>query len=132
MPQQTAPAEVITFELLEQMIQTRFEGKTDTLKQTIENAVQVCVAAVTRHSKGASMTIKLDFNPEDDGQIDIFADVDTRLPRPKPLPVRLYGTKQGELFINDPDYIQPAGIFGGRKVDPMRTPGNDTTTNKNA
>jgi hypothetical protein len=128
--QSTSPADAITFELMENMIQTRFEGKTDTLKQTIENAVQVCVAAVTRHSKGASMVIKLDFNPEDDGQIDIFADVDTKLPRPKPLPVRLYGTKQGELFINDPDYVQPAGIFSGRKVNPM--PGSDNNTKSNA
>jgi hypothetical protein len=111
MPQTTAAAEQITFELLEQMIQTRFEGKSDTLKQTIENAVQVCVAAVSRHAKPGSVTIKLDFTPEDDGQIDIFADVDTKLPRPKPLPVRLYGNKRGELYANDPDYVHPAGMF---------------------
>lgn len=111
MPQTTAPADAITFELLEQMIQTRFEGTTTSLKETIENAVQVCVAAVARHSKGASLSIKIDFNPEDDGQIDIFADVDTKLPKPKPLPVRLFGTKKGDLFINDPDYVQPAGMF---------------------
>jgi hypothetical protein len=112
MAQQTAPANAITFELLEQMIQTRFEGTTTSLKDTIENAVQVCVAAVARHSKGATLSIKIDFNPEDDGQIDIFADVDTKLPKPKPLPVRLFGTKRGELFADDPDYVQPTGMFG--------------------
>jgi hypothetical protein len=111
MAQTTAPADSISFELLEQMIQTRFEGTTTDLKQTIENALQVCVAAVQRHSKGATLTIKIDLSPEDDGQIDIFADVDTRLPKPKPLPVRLYGTKRGELFANDPEYVQPAGMF---------------------
>jgi hypothetical protein len=111
MPQTTAPADAITFALLEQMIQTRFEGTTTSLKDTIENAVQVCVAATARHSKPASLVIKIDFNPEDDGQIDIFADVDTKLPKPKPLPVRLYGTKRGELFSDDPDYVKPAGMF---------------------
>jgi hypothetical protein len=115
MPQQTAAAEQITFELLEQMIQTRFEGTTTTLKQTIENAVQICVIAVARHAKGASLSIKIDFNPQDDGQIDIFANVDTKLPRPQPMPVRLYGTKRGELFTDNPDYVQPEGIFGGMK-----------------
>jgi hypothetical protein len=115
MPQQTAAAESITFKLLQQMIQTRFEGLTTTLDQTIENAVQVCVIAVARHSKAASLTIKIDFNPEDDGQIDIFADVDAKLPRPKPMPVRLFGTKRGELFTDNPDYVQPEGIFGGMK-----------------
>lgn len=117
--QQTAEAKNITFELLEQMIQTRFEGQTTTLKQTIENALQVAVAAVSRHSKGASMTIKIDLNPEDDGQIDIFADVDVKLPKPKPMPVRVYGTKRGELFTDDPDYVQPAGIFAGQKPRPV-------------
>lgn len=116
MAPQTAPADSITFELLETMIQTRFEGKSDTLKQTIENAVQVCVAAVARLSKPASLTIKLDFNPEDEGQIDIFADVDTKLPRPKPMPVRLYGTKRGSLHANDPEYVEPAGMFAPRPV----------------
>jgi hypothetical protein len=111
MTQQTAKAESITFELLEKMITTRFEGTTTTLKETVENAVQVCVAAVSRHSKGASLTVKIDFKPEDDGQIDIFADVDTNLPKPKPLPVRLYGTKRGELFTDDPDFVQPSGMF---------------------
>lgn len=116
MAQQTAPAEAITFELLEQMIQTRFEGTTTSLKETIENAVQVCVAATARHSKASSLTIKIDFNPEDDGQIDIFADVDTKLPKPKPLPVRLYGTKRGLLFPDDPEMVKPSGMFP-RKPD---------------
>lgn len=111
MPQTTAPADAITFELLEKMIQTRFEGVTTNLHDTIENAVQICVAATARHSKAASLTIKLDFNPEDDGQIDIFADVDTKLPKPKPLPVRLYGTKRGELFGDDPEMVKPQGMF---------------------
>lgn len=121
MAQQTAPAETITFDLLEQMIQTRFEGETTNLKQTIENAVQVCVAAVARHSKGATLSIKIDFNPEDDGQIDIFADVDTKLPKPKPLPVRLYGTKRGELFVDDPDFVQPSGMFPRPTADAATT-----------
>jgi hypothetical protein len=126
--QQTAEAQTITFELLEQMIQTRFEGTTTTLKDTIENAVQVCVAAVSRHSKGASLTIKIDFNPEDEGQIDIFADVDVKLPKPKPMPVRLYGTKRGELFTDDPDFVQPTGMFGGRtKPQPVTDPAATTT-----
>lgn len=118
MAQQTAPANAITFELLEQMIQTRFEGTTTNLKETIENAVQVCVAAVARHSKGASLVIKIDFNPDDDGQLDIFADVDTKLPKPKPLPVRLFGTKRGELFVDDPDMVHPQGMFQ-RKPQPV-------------
>jgi len=120
MPQSVAPAETITFELLEQMIQTRFEGKTESLKQTIENAVAVCVAATSRHAKSSSCTIKIDFNPEDDGQIDIFADVDTKLPKPKPLPVRLFGTKRGELFSDDPEMVQPAGMFAPRPVEEGR------------
>lgn len=111
MAQQTAPADAITFELLEKLIQTRFEGTTTNLKETIENAVQVCVAATSRHSKDSSLTIKIDFRPEDDGQIDIFADVDTKLPKPKPMPVRLYGTKRGLLFSDDPDMVQPKGMF---------------------
>jgi len=114
MTQTTAPAETITFELLEQMIQTRFEGVTTPLKQTIENALQVAVAAVSRHSKPASMSIRIDLSPEDDGQIDIFADVDVKLPKPKPTPVRLYGTKKGDLFTDDPDMVQPQGMFGAK------------------
>lgn len=113
MTQQTAPAESITLDLLETMIQTNFEGKKDTLRQQIENAVEICVAATTRHAKPAVLTVRFDFTPADEaGQIDVFADVDTKLPKPKPMPVRLYGTKKGELFVDDPDYVQPAGIFG--------------------
>lgn len=118
MTQQTAPADQITFELLEKMIQTRFEGLTTTLAQTIENAVQVCVAATSRHAKPSSLVIKIDFNPEDDGQLDIFADVDTKLPKPKPLPVRVFGTKRGELFIDNPEMVHPHGMFA-KKPTPV-------------
>jgi len=106
MPQQTAAAEVINFELLEQMIQTSIEGKKDTLRQTIDGAISMTVAAVHRHGKAGTITIKLDFVPaEENGQIDIFADVDAKIPKPKPLPVRLFGTKRGELFADDPEFV---------------------------
>jgi hypothetical protein len=111
MAQQTAPVDAINLDLLLQMIQTRFEGTTTNLHDTIENAVQVCIAATARHSKSSTLTIKIDFNPEDDGQIDIFSDVDTKLPKPKPLPVRLYGSKRGLLFSDDPDMAKPSGMF---------------------
>ncbi len=111
MVQQTAPANQITFVLLEQMIKTRLEGKEDTLQQTIEAAVQICVAAVSRHVKQATLTIKLDFQPQDEGQIDIFATIETKLPKPQPMPVRLFGTKRGELFPDDPEMVHPQGMF---------------------
>ena len=106
MPKQTAEQDAITWEMLQTMLQTSYEGRKDSLGVLVDGAIGVCVSAVNRHGRAATLTIKLDFKSgEDGGMVDIYADVEAKVPKFKPTPVRLFGSKQGQLFSDDPEFV---------------------------
>ena len=107
--------ENLTFEQIAQTLQTvNSKNKVMQLDECIDFELRELAQRVYQYRKGAELNITLKFNPDSRNELQVLAEVKTKIPKGKVKENLLYIDSKGNLFQEDPDQLK---LLDKKQVD---------------
>lgn len=122
--QQNAPAEAIpdeeglTFEnILTEVRVHNCKDRTKLLIDGINDEIKDIMQAVSKYSKDASITLKLEFKCLQANELMVSAKLESKKPRGQSTGTKMYRDERGQLYMDDPNQLK---LIDTRKVQSIR------------
>jgi hypothetical protein len=95
------PEDIMRFPQIVAAIECEFNGKRAFLVENLDEAVAYCVRQATQY--GGVSRISLDLTFKSEGRhMEIAASLSTKIPSPKPFPIKRFIDREGRLREEDP------------------------------
>ena len=95
------PEDVMRFPQITAAIECEFNGKRGFLVENLDEAVAYCVRQAVQYGGSSSVSLQLSFKSEGK-QMEISAALSTKIPSPKPFPIKRFIDREGRLREEDP------------------------------
>lgn len=95
------PEDIMRFPQITAAIECEFNGHRGFLVENLDEAVAHCVKQAVQYGGSSSLTVTLSFKSEGK-QMEIGAALSTKIPSPKPFPIKRFIDREGRLREEDP------------------------------